>query len=192
MQAKTKKSYCFKQYISHQYLTVLTLKHKYGPADFDLHVFTDQSLKSKVAASTGTGAGTELAVLPNLNRSQYVYIYVNNYTDAQGQYDFYIDHIDVWKIANEAFISAGLEFIAEEVLRDIFDINNESNEAVQDDANRAAVALISQLQGKSLSGTTEDLLINEVRRVFAGGNGFVSSFMTNFSVGLIKRIYLRT
>ena len=191
MESKRKADFCYKRYIYSEYLTVVTLKHKEGDGDFDIRAYSDAGFKNKVASSTTTGPRSELLVLPIQEHSNYLYLYVNNYTDKYAKYEIYVDQIDLAKLAGEAFVLSGMEYIAEEFIKTLTETNDQSSSSAQNDANRAAVALVSKLQGKSLSDTSKSLLINEVRRAFSGDNSFVSSFMANFATSLIERIYAR-
>ena len=148
--------------------------------------------KKKVnALEIEDGAKSELLVLPIQEHSKYLYIYVNNYTDQYGKYEIYVHQIDLGELVGEALALSGVEYLAEAFIRELFGVDEQSSSSDQNDANRAAVGLVSQLQGKSLSDTTEGLLINEVRRAFAGDNSFVSAFMANFGTSLVKNIYSR-
>lgn len=181
---------CYRRYVYSDSLTVVTLKHKEGKGDFDLRVFADPGFQNKISSSTSTGAKSELLVLPVCQNSGYIYILVNNYEELYGKYEIYVHEINLAELAGEAFAVASLEFIAEAFISELFGVDDNSSSSAQNHANRAAVGLVSQLQGKSLSDTSESLLINEIRREFAGGNGFLSSFMTNFGVSLVNEIYL--
>jgi hypothetical protein len=191
MESKRKADFCYKRYIHSGYLTVVTLKHKEGKGDYDVRVFSDSGFGNKISSSTATGAKSELLVLPIQEHSKYLYIYVNNYTDQYGKYEIYVHQIDLGELVGEALALSGVEYLAEAFIRELFGVDEQSSSSDQNDANRAAVGLVSQLQGKSLSDTTEGLLINEVRRAFAGDNSFVSAFMANFGTSLVKNIYSR-
>ena len=189
MKMEQKDSFCYKRYVHSGYLTVVTLKHKEGKGDFDVRVFSDSGFSNKISSSTATGARSELLVLPVQKQSKHLYLRVNNYTDLYGKYEIHVHQIDLAELVGEALALTGVEFLAQAFISELFGVDEQSSSSSQNDANRAAVALVSQLQGKSLSDTTESLLINEVRRTFSGDNSFVSSFMANFGTTLIKRVY---
>ena len=190
MESEKETSFCYKRYVQSGLLTVVTLKHKEGKGDFDVRVFSDSGFNNQISSSTASGAKSELLVLPIQEYSGYLYLSVNNYTNLYGKYEIYVHQIDLAEIAGESFALTGVEYLAEEFIKGLFGVDENSSSSAQNEANRAAVALVSQLQGKSLSDTTEDLLVNEVRRAFTGDNSFISSFMANFGVSLIKNIYV--
>jgi hypothetical protein len=120
---------------------------------------------------------------------RYVYLHVYNYSSGYGKYELYVHEIDLGVLLENALVLTGAEYITELIIREVTGTTDESSEFSQNNANRAAVGLVSRLQGKSLASSSEDLLINEIRREVSGGNSFISAFIANFGVSLIKAIY---
>ncbi len=188
LESSKKSDFCYKRYLSSNLLTVVTLKHISGNSDFDVEVYSNNTFGKASYVSNSSGAKSELLVLPMSDYSKNIYIRVVNHSGTQGKYQLYVHQIDIGEIFGEAMAVTGLEYIAEAFISEIFGVTQNSSDRAQADANRAAVALVSGLQGNSLSNTTETMLINEIRRE-AVGNGFVSSFIVNFGVTLVRNIY---
>ena len=192
MKSSTKTDFFYKRYVHAGYLAIATLKHIEGTADFDIKAYSDGNFKTNICSSSASGPKTELLLLPIQNNSRYLYFNVKNYSGNYGKYELYIHEINIGGLIEDSFYRTSLEYIAEVAIKEILGIQDDSNQAIQNNANRAAITLVSQLQGDSLSDTSKGLLINEWRRAFTGKNDFFSSLVVNFGVALFDRIYIYT
>jgi hypothetical protein len=190
MKSEGKSSFYYKKLITPGKLPVVTLKRVEGQADFNLGVYKDSRFSRPISSGTSRGAGNELLILPILEEPAYVYIYATNVSNTYGKYELYVDQIDIFELVGEALAVTTMEYMAEEFIKGLFGIDDSSSPSAKNDANRAAAALVASLQDKNLSNTPKAMLINELRREYVGG-GFLSSFMVNFGVSLIDRIYSR-
>ena len=187
----TRGTYYYKKYIPSGTLPVVTLKWNGGTADYNMYVYSDRNFKRLIQSGVNRGARNELQVLPVEDYGRYVYIRVDNISKSKGYYDLYVDSIDLVDVMGEAFADTGDTYMIEESIKFILDANDSSNDATQANANRAAIRLVSSIQGNDLANVSQSLLINEIQKTFQGDE-FLASFMVNFGITLVNKIYNRS
>ncbi len=187
LSATAKGQICYAYYVASGNMPVLTLKHRRGQADFDIHVYRDNALSNEVAKRDSQGAKSELLVLPPTSRGRYLYLKIENYTNASGSYALYADQIDLADKAGQIFAETAAESLLKSAFTSIFgikDSDRRSNRSI----NAMTTAMVSNLAGKNLSETSADVMISDIRRQMVG-DGFLDSLIINYMVAIVRDVY---
>ncbi|KHD05408.1 hypothetical protein PN36_15095 [Candidatus Thiomargarita nelsonii] len=185
---RTTGSACYQYYVASGNMPVFTLKNKKGQADFDLAIYNDSEFSKRIGLSEYSGTASELLTLATEDYNKYFYIIVTNASNNSGTYELYAKQIDFANQFGEVFAETMVDYAIEWSLKALLGIDQDSSASTQQNAARTSAAISSMLQGKTLAGTSRDLLIDEIKRSTVG-DGFISDFTVNYAISIIDEIY---
>ena len=188
-----KQSSYWKCYVPANKMAVFTLKNKSRVSDFDLFVYSDKSKNYKLGSGRNRGTTSELVSLNPSNSGKYVYIQVFNDGSPSSEYNLHVHHVDLVDIATQAFVDASAQYLVEEGLKWLFDIDdsNRNHDESSRNISRASSLIISALKNENLGGASKNLIINEItmglREEF--GYGFWGNLLVNYAISVVDKTY---
>jgi len=161
-------------YIPANEMGVLTLKSIGYGTDFDLYVYSSNSMSYLIEKSISGGNEIELITLEVKDYSRRVYVKVRN-NGSYGKYKFYAHNIDIYEKLAEAVIMA--------ILEGIFASGDDVNDR---DLSRGLNLAASIVKNSSLGEATRSFILNELTRKLRAelGYGAVAGFFVTFIVSV--------
>jgi hypothetical protein len=176
----------YKYYVSSDRMAVLTLKNMSYESDFDIYVYSDESMTNLIGKGANDEDKTELELISQKDYGRYVYIKVINYGDSYATYKLYAHEVDFIQILTDALVESAVIGIIKLLLSDEDDTESETR-----NKSRAATAIFGALSGKNLGEIGKDLLISEVTSSLREelGYGFWGDYAVSCGVSFIRKIY---
>lgn len=181
----------WKYYIPAGTIPVFTLKNESSSSDFDIYIYSDQSHNSVINSGTNSGVTNELVLLPFYDYDKYVYIKVENDGNYRSTYNLYAHYIDFLELGEQIFIDASAQYLLEEGLKWLLDIEEEYDDVDDYDFSNAFSLILSGLKGENLTNISKNFQINkitgELRKEF--GYGFWGDFLVNYGIKVFDEVY---
>lgn len=180
-------------YVPANTLGVFTLKNTSNSSDFDIYVYSSESMSYRLDAGTNSGTSTELVTVPIESYGRYIYIKIVNSGNYSSTYNFYPHFVDFAKKGEEALVEASAQYLIEEGLKWLFDIKTTDNNYDQNDKDvgRASAIIMSTLKGDDLGSMTKSVVINELTTALRDefGYGFWGNLLVNYAIGITDDVY---
>jgi len=181
----------WKYYVPAGTMAVFTLKNTSYVSDFDIYSYSDTKHNYLIESGENYGSTSELITMPLSDYGRYIYIKIENDGTSTAKYKLNAHYVDFIGLGEQAIVEAGAQYLIEEGLRFIFDIEDDEEQFDDRDMSRASTLIMSGLKGDNLTETTKSLLINEVTSELRDefGYGFWGDLFVNYGIGIINETY---